>query len=155
MDTVLAAFESTPVAQYLRSARWSYAVLNGTHILAVATLVGAILALNVRLLGFRREVAVDPLASVLIPVVVAGLILAVASGVLLFSVRATEYAGNPFLQLKLGLVVIGVVYAAQWQLRYGRSMARTTRAMQIRHGALSTLCWVGALFSGRLIAFFE
>ena len=52
MDEVFQALQATPVAQYLRTARWGYATLNTAHVFGIALLVGAILPLDLRLLGF-------------------------------------------------------------------------------------------------------
>ena len=52
MEAFFAALETTAPAQYLRVSRWGYAAVSGAHILGIALLVGAILPLNLRLLGF-------------------------------------------------------------------------------------------------------
>ena len=52
MESLLAAIEATGPAQYLRVSRLGYAAVSGAHILGIAFLVGAILPLNLRLLGF-------------------------------------------------------------------------------------------------------
>jgi hypothetical protein len=56
VEALLAAVESTALAEYLRGARWSYAAVNGIHVFGIALLVGAIVPLDLRLLGLWRGV---------------------------------------------------------------------------------------------------
>lgn len=153
MEALLAAIEGNALAEALRGARWGYAAVNGAHVLGIALLVGAILPLDLRLLGLWPAVPRAALVRVLVPVAATGLALAVAAGTLLFSVRAREYADNPFLLAKLALVATGTAGALALHARHGRMLegahARTLRA----HAALSMACWLGALACGRLIAF--
>lgn len=153
MESVLASLETAALAQYLRGARWAYAAVNGAHILGIALLVGAIVPLDLKLLGFWPRVDRRDLARVLVPVSMAGLVLAACMGFLLFATRATEYADVTFFRIKLLFVFTGVSAAILLHLRHGYLLqdacARTLRA----HALLSLVCWTGALACGRLIAF--
>ena len=92
MEPVLDALVASAPAQWLRFSRWGYAAVNTTHVFGIALLVGAILPLDLRLIGLWRSVALEPLARVLVPVAATGLLLAVSTGAFLFITRATEYA---------------------------------------------------------------
>lgn len=153
MDALLAAIEATGPAQYLRASRWTYAAVNGAHILGIALLVGAIIPLNLRLLGFWPSVSRTALVRVLVPMAATGLALAIAMGLLLFSVRAGEYAHLGVLQVKLGLVATGVLAAIALHASHGLTLEGASRGQLARHAVISTLCWLGALACGRLIAF--
>lgn len=153
MDTVLGAVESLGIAEYLRHARWSYAAVNAAHIFGIALLVGAILPLDLRFLGFWRHIPTKTLAQVLVPVAATGLGIAIVAGLLLFSVRAREYAGNDFLRLKLVLAGTGVIAALAIHRVHGPWLATASDSRLAWHGILSMTCWIGALISGRLIAF--
>lgn len=153
MEDLLTQLEATSVAQYLRTARWTYAAVNAGHILGLAMLVGAILPLDLKLLGFWRNVPRENLVRVLVPIAATGLLLAVFMGVLLFSVRATEYADLMVFRLKLGLVATGASAAILLHARHGFLLQRASPSTLAAHGLLSMLCWLGALACGRLIAF--
>jgi uncharacterized SAM-binding protein YcdF (DUF218 family) len=71
--------------------------------------VGAIIPLNLRLLGVWRSVPQADLIRVLLPAAIVGLALAVSAGAMLFSVRAQEYAAIGLFQAKLVLITLGVV----------------------------------------------
>lgn len=153
MEPLFAALEGTAVAQALRASRWGYAAVSAAHILGIALLIGSVIPLNLRFLGLWSGVSRQALVRVLTPVAAGGLALAVAAGLLLFSVRAREYAGIGFLQIKLALVAAGTVAALALHFGHGRVLARAGRSRLAAHAVLSLLCWLGALVSGRLIAF--
>ena len=119
MESFLAALEATGPAQYLRASRWGYAAVNGAHILGIALLVGAMLPLNLRLLGLWRSVPQAELIRVLVPAAIAGFALAAITGFLLFSVKAQDYADIGFFRLKLALILLGVLSAAMLHRGYG------------------------------------
>jgi len=153
VEPLLAALEATAPAQYLRGARWGYAAVNAVHILGFGLLIGAIVPLDLRLLGVWRGVPRAAVARVLVPTAAAGLTIAVAAGLLLFAVRAREYAGLEVVQAKLALVAIGGAAAIAIHLHGGWLLERAGSARLAGHAALSLLCWLGALVCGRLIAF--
>jgi hypothetical protein len=153
MESLFAQLEATALAQYLRDSRWGYAAVNAAHILGIALLVGAILPLNLRLLGFWQKVPQADLLRVLAPAAATGLGLALIAGVLLFSVRAQEYAAIGFFQAKLVLILLGIVSAVTLHRGYGLLLEGASRSRVRSHALLSIVCWVGALACGRLIAF--
>lgn len=153
MEALLAALEDTAVAELLRVSRWGYAATNTAHVLGVALLVGSIIPLNLRFLGLWPAIPRHHLVRVLVPVAVTGFGLAVVAGFLLFSVRAQEYAGIGFLQAKLTLIMIAALSAALLHHRHGLSLEGASGERLALHAVISTLCWLGAMICGRLIAF--
>ena len=63
--------------------RWTYASVNAAHIVGIALLFGAIVPLDLRLMGWRRTVPIGTMARVLLPVAIAGLA-ALVAGLALF-----------------------------------------------------------------------
>lgn len=153
MEALLATLEATAVAEALRFSRWGYAAVNTGHVAGIALLVGAILPLDLRLMGLWRGVPLAALARVLVPTAATGLTLAAATGALLFATRATEYAPLPILQAKALLIATGTAAALWLHARAGRRLETADPKRLRRHGALSLACWLGALVCGRLIAF--
>ena len=153
MEAFLSALEGTAFAQSLRVSRWGYAAVNGVHIFGIALLIGSILPLNLRLLGVWPSVPLRALVHVLVPVAAIGLGIAVSAGLLLFSVRAREYAGIEFVQIKLALVAVGTISALALHYAHGPSLETASRARRRFHATVSMVCWIGALACGRLIAF--
>ncbi len=155
MEPALAALAATDLAQALRASRWGYAAVSGLHVLGIAVLLGAILPLDLRLLGLWPRVPVALLARVLVPCAVAGLALAMAMGVLLFAVRAPDYAGLGVFRAKLALVALGTAGALTLHARHGLWLADAPPGRRRAHAALSLTCWLGALACGRAIGFVE
>ena len=153
MEVLFAALEGTALAQALRVSRWGYAAVNTAHVFAIALLIGAVVPLNLRLLGVWRGISREAVVRVLAPVAASGLILALLTGPLLFSVRAREYSGIEFLQLKLAFIAVGVLSALALCRAHGFLLEDAPRPRLVRHAILSTVCWLGALVCGRLIAF--
>jgi len=153
MTVLLADLEATSLAAFFRSARWSYAALSAGHILAIAMLIGAVVPLDLKLLGAWPSVRREDLVRVLAPVAIVGLVFAIVTGGLLFSVRAAHYAGLWVFQLKLVFIVCATLSALVAHARYGVLLERgETRAVKA-HAVLSLGFWIAALGCGRLIAF--
>ena len=153
MEALFAALEGTALAQALRGSRWGYAAVNTAHIFAIALLVGSVVPLNLRLLGVWRGISREAVVRMLAPVAASGLALALLTGPLLFSVRAREYSGVEFLQLKLAFIAVGVLSTLALCRVHGFLLRDAPRTRLVGHAILSTVCWLGALVCGRLIAF--
>ena len=153
MDSLLAALAASDAATTLRMSRWLYAGVNTAHVLGIALLVGAILPLDLRLIGLWGGVARDGLVRVLVPAAATGLALAVATGALLFASRAPEYAALTVFRIKLVLVCVGAGSAILLHLAHGIALETAGRRRLAAAAALSMTCWLGALVAGRMIAF--
>ena len=156
MEDVLAFIAQSAVARALKSSRYVYPAVNAAHILALATLFGSILALDVRLLGAFRSVPVRPLAAVLPRVAAIGLGCAVVTGALLFTVEPLDYARNPAFLAKGALILAGSAHAltVHASARWRRLLAEEVIAVGLRvSAALSLALWSAAILAGRLIAY--
>ncbi len=145
--------QQSAVAQALRFSRWGYAAVNTAHILGIALLVGAILPLDLRLLGFWPRADRRELMRVLVPVAATGLALAILAGLLLFSVRATEYAFLAVFRIKLALIAVGASGALLLHWNHGFTLQTASPARLRIAGLMSMTSWLGALIAGRMIAF--
>jgi hypothetical protein len=152
------ALQSTALATALRQSFWVYPLVNAGHIVGLALLFGAIVPLDLRLLGVWPRVPLAAMNRILLPVAFAGLTLAVPTGVLLFSVRATEYAATPLLWLKFSLIACAIANALllrlslPWAVFEHSDLAGTTPRLQLA-GALSIGLWLGAIVAGRMIGY--
>ena len=153
MESLFAAIEGTALAHTLRGSRWLYAGVSAAHIFAIALLIGSVVPLNLRLLGVWRGVSREAVVRVLAPVAASGLILALLTGPLLFAVRAREYSGVGFLQVKLIFIAFGVLSTLALCRTHGFLLGDAPRTRLTGHAILSTVCWLGALVCGRMIAF--
>jgi hypothetical protein len=157
-EALTALQQADPVAA-LRASRWVYPLVNATHIAGLALLFGAIVPLDLRLLGAWPGVPLGPLARVLVPAAMAGLLLAAASGLLLFSVSAATYAATPLFLAKLGLIAAAVANALalrrspDWILaQIPEITAEPSRRLKTA-GLLSLGLWLAVILCGRFLAY--
>lgn len=156
MPEVLAGLVATWLSVAPRVIGPVYPWLSATHILSLGLLVGAVVVLDLRLLGVFRTSAVEQLAGPLGRVAGIGLAVALATGAMLFSVQPGHYLDNPAFLTKLGLVAVGLANACVVRSRSGwRQVLRggpITPALRLSAG-LSLVAWIGAVFAGRWIAY--
>ena len=160
MTDLLAWLEGSPLGHAMRNAgSWSYGIVNLIHILGVGSLFGAVLVLDLRLLGAWRSI---PLASIARPtesIAATGFVIALASGVCLITTNATEYIGNPFLLIKFPAIAVGFVNAAavrqlaSWKARESRELTPREQRLLSVFGAVSLASWLTAISAGRLIGY--
>ena len=157
---LLTALQNLEPVAALRASRWVYPLVNAGHIAGIALLVGAIVPLDLRLMGAWRSVPLDQLARVLVPVALAGLALAVLCGFLMFAVSAGKYAALPLFWLKLGLIAAAIANALllrrspAWTLASLPDLPSEPPPGRLRAaGALSVGLWLSALLCGRFLAY--
>jgi hypothetical protein len=153
---VLAWLSTTPVAMALKASGTLYLFVNAAHILSIGLIVGAILPLDLRLIGVIRAAPIAAIGPLLSRTAATGIVFAIVTGLCLFSVRPQEYASNPAFLVKVGLVALGVVNALVLHLRSGWRMAMSTDSATpvLRVQAVfSLLIWIGAILAGRWIGF--
>lgn len=155
-----AALEATALARALRASVWAYPLVNAGHIIGVALLVGAIVPLDLRLLGLWPSVPLTALWRVLARTAAVGLTLAVFCGALLFSTRASEYARSALFVSKMVFVAAGVTNAlvlraaaATRQMLDGPAPQRLPLRIRLA-GGISLAAWLTALVLGRLVGYF-
>lgn len=151
MDSLVALLSETALAEWMRLSRWGYAGVNTLHVLGIALLVGAILPLDLRLLGRHPGLPLGDAARLLQPLAILGLGLALASGALLFLAGPGDYLAMPLFLLKLSLVALAIANAL-W-LNLGPGLAGATRRHLRLAGGTSLLLWLAILVCGRLLAF--
>lgn len=146
-----------PGAVLLRGSGTAWVLVNAAHILGLGLLVGAILPLDLRLLGAAfRGAPIAAVAPVLLRVAATGAALAILSGLWLFSMKPAEYLANPaFLAkaalLALALANIGLQHANR---HFALAVAGGEVRPTVRVGAFgSMLLWLAVLVAGRWIAF--
>ena len=154
---VLEALSLWPGARWLQASGTAYLWVNAAHILGLGLLVGAIVPLDLRLLGLWRQVPLAALRSVLQPMAALGLALALLTGLWLFSVRPVDYAFNTAFQCKLALLVLALGNiawqhgAVDWSARAQHAAAPSV-AVRCR-AALSLLLLLAMVLAGRWIGF--
>jgi hypothetical protein len=155
-SSIFLALQESALGHAMRSSPALYPAVEILHIIGFVVLVGSILALDVRLLGWGRAIPIAPMAKLLLPLSRIGFVLAISMGFLLFSADASHVVRNPAFQAKLLLVTAALVnvviaHAGPWR---NVSVWRDEAPRGVKVTALvSLLLWLGAVCAGRLIAY--
>lgn len=153
----LAWLESTAIANAIRTIPWLYPVIETGHYIGLSFLVGGIMVIDLRVLGFARSL---PLKSVigLLPFVWAGFIINLLTGSLLFIYGATNFGPNTAFQIKMGFMVLAGLNA----LAFDHIVRRSDGAwLALDHppkvakgfATLSLVFWLCVVTTGRWMAY--
>jgi len=152
--------EASPLGAFTRSLGvWSYGVINLVHILGIILLFGAILILDLRLLGAWRQIPLASLSRPTTRMAQIGFILALCSGLPMISVKSTDYIGNPFLLIKfpaiaLALLNVWLVHrTTAWRAHRERDLLPSEHRRLAQGAVLSLAFWLTAITSGRMIGY--
>ena len=138
---------------------WTYAVVNLTHILGVATLFGSIVILDLRLLGLWKQVPLASLSRPVVPMAATGFAVAALSGSGLLATKTIEYVDNPFLYIKFPAIALGLINvlilhrSLAWRAHRVRELSADERSRLATIGGTSLVCWLTAISAGRMIGY--
>jgi hypothetical protein len=156
----MAWLEGSALGHAMReSGVWTYGVVNLVHILGVTSLFGAVLVLDLRLLGLWRRVALSAISTPTVPVAATGFVIAVITGVCLLATKATEYVGNPFVCIKFPAIGLGLLNVAAlnsfsaWKQHKIRDLSAREQSTLAIFGGISLFCWLTAICAGRMIGY--
>ena len=160
MHDALAWLQSSFLGIFMReSGPWTYPVVNLVHVLGVAALFGAVLILDLKLVGVWRRAPLTPIATAAAPVAMAGFAVAAASGVCLLAANALDYENNPVLPVKFAAIGLGLVNAVAvrrtvaWRAHASRQLSRSEARQLAIMGGLSLVSWLTAVAAGRMIGY--
>ena len=152
--------EQTALSQAIQSTAWIVPAVQTVHIVAVATVIGAVLMLNLRLLRLvGRDQPVGRFSARFLPAIWWTLpVLLVTSAVMIIADPARSLK-NPFFQLKMGLLLAAMMVTAFYQFRLARGADPRKAKAEGRGAALaiaipSLALWTGIVFAGRWIAYY-
>jgi hypothetical protein len=146
--------DGTAAGQAIRDSRVLFPIIESIHLFALTVLLGTILVLNLRLLGWGlRGQSVLSVARSLRPLTFWGLLTMIASGSLLFVSEALKCYENPPFLFKMAMLFLAIVF--QWTV--ARATVHAEGAGRIRSAAtavVSLALWFGVGMAGRAIGFY-
>ena len=147
--------EYSSALEEMRSSPWFFPVIAGLHLLGLAVLGGAVLIVDLRLLGLgltRQPVA--RLAREAQPWLLAGLLVLLLTGALLFMCFATKYYFLAAFWVKLASMLLVLLFTFSVRRRVVMADAASMSATQSKLVALASLSlWISVALTGRLIGF--
>jgi hypothetical protein len=145
----------TGIGEAIRNSTWLFPVIEAFHLLGLGVTVGAVLIVDLRLLGvgLRRQ-PVAQLAADVEPWLLGSLTLMFASGSLLFLSEAIKcYYSFPF-WVKMTSLFLVLVFTFTVRRRVMRISPAPDRPLSDRLTALISLgLWIGVAWGGRWIGF--
>ncbi len=148
-------FEYSSLLVAMRSSPWLFPVIATIHLLGLAVLGGAVLIVDLRLLGFglsRQPPA--QLARDAEPLLLGSLLIMLLTGLLLFMCFATKYYYLTAFWVKLASLFLAVVFTFTLHRRVVTTGETKMREIWSRPAALvSVSLWTSVVLTGRLIGF--
>jgi hypothetical protein len=141
---------TAPAIVWLKTNAYAYPLLESLHLVAIGTLFGTILTVDLRILGLLRELAMRSLARALLPWTLGAFVLAALTGLTMFVARAGDFIGNRLFIAKLCLLFAAGLNAA---LLHARGPLDPTSGWTRVQAALSIVLWISVIFCGRWIAY--
>ena len=155
---MLALFEALQYSEPLiamRASPWVFPVIASVHLLGLAMLGGAVLVVDLRLLGFG--LTAHPAAAIgraAQPWLVGSLFVMVPTGVLLFMCFATKYYYLGAFWLKLASLLVALAFTFTVRRRVIAVLdSRNISSRDKLVAAVSVTLWLTIALCGRLIGF--
>jgi uncharacterized membrane protein len=122
-----------------------------THVVSMAAFFGGIVALDLRMMGWRASQPLQPLADLLLPVIYVTFGVVLVTGVALFFYDPVHVGSHAYFTLKLLLTLLGLANAALFRrsthyAAFSPAAAATAPTARVRlAGALSLALWTGVV----------
>lgn len=157
--TILETIEAWPLSQAISGGELLFPAIEVAHVMAIALVVGSIMLVDLRLLGWRgRDVAVGRLMGEVLPWTWMAFAVAVATGLLMFVSSAVRYGEMGWFQAKLALIALAGLNMIAFHRGSGQLAAQWGAGQPAPAGArlaggVSLLVWIGVVICGRWIGF--
>ncbi|MEE8301759.1 MAG: hypothetical protein V3S24_04905 [Candidatus Tectomicrobia bacterium] len=159
MENILAWMESTTLSRWSYEFTWWFPAMEIIHFLGLSILLGSIMVVDLRILGFERAIPIRP-ATAFIPIAIFGFSLNVLSGIAFLFADPFRYWPNIAWRIKMILIILAGLNALWFSLREHRKVvalpegADTDMSAKLCAGG-SLIFWVAIITLGRLIPYLE
>ena len=147
--------EATLLGQAIRDSQWLFPVIESVHLIALAAIGGAVLVLDLRMLGVGiRHRSVAEVAREAQPWLIASLIVMVVTGVSLFLSEAIKCYYSQAFWVKMTTLPIAVLFALTIRRRIAAAEhGRISPALRAAVAVVSLTLWFTVAAAGRWIGF--
>lgn len=153
------SIEYSPLGISIAESLWAFPTLETIHVIALVTVFGTILVMDLRLLGIAgTKWTVKQMSKDTLPWTWAGFVLAAITGTLLFTSKASTYMVNPYFLVKLGLLALAGLNMLYFHFVTYKTVTEWDASPVLPGGAKfaavsSLVLWIGVVFCGRAIGF--
>jgi hypothetical protein len=147
--------ENTSLGEAIRDSRWLFPAIESVHLLALAVIGGAVLSMNLRLLGLglRRQPAAQLWRDTR-PWLVGSLTMMLITGMLLFTSEATKLYYHGAFWVKMISLLLAMLFTFTVMRKVSLADPGRIRPLWARTAALiSLLLWSTVGVCGRWIGF--
>jgi hypothetical protein len=158
LEQALARLQDLPLPTQIRESDWLFPTIETVHVFALVLVVGTIMTVDLRLLGFaNKERPFSQVAAEMLPWTWTAFAVAALAGMLMFSSKALTYYGNIPFRLKMACLLLAGINMVMFHWLGTRHLAvwdrgRPPRAAKLAGGA-SLLLWTTIVAAGRWIGF--
>ena len=147
--------EATTVGEVIRDSSWAFAVIESFHLLALSVIGGAVLIVDLRLLGLGlRTQPIADVARDARPWLVGSLIVMLATGVGLFLSEPMKCYASTAFAVKMTCLALALVFTFTVRMKVTLADEGRVRPAWLKLVALVSLAlWFGVGASGRWIGF--
>ncbi len=156
MNDLLLTIEGSTLAQLMQQISWLFPAAEIFHFIGLCLLIGSLLIVDVRLLGFADEVAMEAVYKFL-PIAVLGFFINLLTGILFFLNDPFRYYPNIAFRIKLVLILLAGINALYFMLTAHKHPDLTSKGDSKLKvvAALSLLLWFSVIVCGRMIPYVE
>lgn len=157
LQQTLLAIQESAVGEWMRYTPRAMPVVEATHVLVACMLFGALLVVDLRLLGFYQRQGFRAVSRQLLPVAWGAFGVALLTGALMFSTSAQAYFANLAFRFKMAALLGAGLNLAWFQVASLRNVSAwdtgsPPRAARMA-GAISLLLWAAVVLLGRWTGF--
>jgi hypothetical protein len=158
MERALIWLQDLKFPTEIRESDWLFPTIETVHVFALVLVVGSIMTVDLRLLGFaNRERPFSELAGEMLPWTWVAFLVAASAGLMMFSSKALIYYGNIPFRLKMCCLLLAGINMVVFHWLGTRHLAAWDRKEPPRlakfAGGTSLLLWAGVVAAGRWIGF--
>ncbi|MTI45275.1 hypothetical protein JM93_01344 [Roseibium hamelinense] len=146
-------FAQSQAGTWLQASASAYTGAAAIHVLGLLLLVASVVPVEVKRLELWPSVRFGWTWRLLFPFALTGLMLAVASGVVLFAAQPQGYLGIWIFAGKMTFILVGALAAMALQFAEGFWLQKRGYLRRRFAGGLSVTCWISTLFAGRMMTF--
>jgi hypothetical protein len=146
---------ATSLGQAISTSTWAFAVIESGHLLALAVIGGAVLIVDLRLLGFGlKNQPIAQIARDTQPWLVGSLIMMIATGILLFVSEPMKLYYSTSFAVKMTCLALVIVFTFTVRAKVTMADEGRVRPLWLKLvGLVSLALWFGVGASGRWIGF--
>ncbi len=139
-----------------RESLWYFPVTQALHLVALAFFAGAIMVVDVRLLGAGlNKYPIAKIARDAWPWLVGSFAVMVITGIPQFMANAMRYYDNPVFYFKMEALLVALIFTVTLRRKVTRTdEARLGRVWPKVVGFASLVLWFGVMVGGRAIGFY-